>query len=115
MEKQILEDSKSYLQKRIKKTVLHRGRNNGLVNIRVEPFFPFCFEKFSCKGLNVLNPGGFYTEKTSNSAKNLLIIPDFYTNLDEILGEWRKIVVFIPCRATATGFVDDGYNALNQG
>src|SRR3990167_10957279 len=46
IEKQILEDSKSYLQQRIKKTVLHRGRNHGLVNIRVEPFFSFCFEKF---------------------------------------------------------------------
>ena len=116
MEKQILEDSKSYLQQRIKKTVLHRGRNHGLVNIRVEPFFSFCFEKFFLQRAECIESWRILHRKNKQLGKKstTVTIPDFYTNLDEILGDWRKIVVFIPCRVSATGFVDDGYYALNQ-
>ena len=41
----VLNDSKAYIQQRLQQTMLRKGRNHGIVNVQIEPFFKECFKR----------------------------------------------------------------------
>ena len=112
-----IEELKNHFAYRLQSSILTKGRNQGLVCVKIAPILSIFWNQMFANVADDFNETWIKkTVLTPNGKKTTIVILDYFAGLDNLLGgsTWRRTDIYIPYPGSPTGKLLDGYWELNS-